>query len=398
MTSYPQIFLNTKRAKTFDGRHPWVMARSVIEPTVPLQSGQIVELFHPSGSWIGRGIYNAESRIRVRLYQWEPQQTLDEIWLRQRLEQAVGMREFWMAQNQPLDAIRLVNSEGDGLSGLIVDQFKDYLMVQITALAMLDWLQDIVAWLTERIAPSGIYVNVDPQVAKQEGIEALSEWIVGSPPADPIELVENGIRLQLDLPSGQKTGYYLDQRANRIAAAGWMQPGSLLDVCCYHAGFSLAGCRTGKLHEVTAIDSSERALAVAQRNAERNAFSQMQFDSVDCFDSLAQWVAEGRKFDNIVLDPPRMAGARQKVASALRAYHRLNFSAIQLLRAGGTLVTCSCSGRVSRQEFWGVLASAAKRSRRRLQVVETRSADFDHPVDINCPESDYLKCFICRVE
>jgi 23S rRNA (cytosine1962-C5)-methyltransferase len=211
-------------------------------------------------------------------------------------------------------------------------------------------------------------------------------------------MTEHGIDLQLDLLTGQKTGYYLDQRSNRLQAAKWFPEGKLLDVCCYQGGFALAACKHGQVSEVLAIDSSERSLEIARANALQNGCSQIEFQQADCFDFLQQAVQEKMQFDGIVLDPPRMAGTRQQLSSALRAYHRLNLSAVNLLRPGGILVSCSCSGRVPREDFVGVLSSVAKRTRRRIQVLEFLRADFDHPFDVNCPETDYLKCLICRVE
>ncbi|MFK7734672.1 MAG: class I SAM-dependent rRNA methyltransferase [Pirellulaceae bacterium] len=393
----PQVFLNAKQAKHFDGRHPWVLERSVVSPTMELEPGQVVEFMHPNGSWIGRGIYNPNSRIRIRLYQWEQTDTLDSDWLCRQLARAIELREAKAAAHGNSDAVRLVNSEGDGLSGLIVDRFGQYLVIQLTSLAMFQWKTEIIDWFQSNFEFQGIQVSLDGKVAKQEGVEPVVEWVSGTAPTEKIGLTENGVQLQIDLESGQKTGYYLDQRANRRVGAEWMQPGRLLDVCCYHGGFSLAGFQSGKLTEIVAVDSSERALEQARSNAAANNVEAIHFEKADCFSYLKRAEEEKATFDNVVLDPPRMAGSRQQIQSALRAYHRLNLSAINLLRPGGTLITCSCSGRVYREDFWGVLASAAKRTRRRVQVVESRGADFDHPVDVNCPETDYLKCFICRV-
>ncbi len=397
MNSHPQIFLDSRKSRNFSGFHPWVLAQSLVEPAAPLTSGQIVELMSPGGGWIGRGIYNATSRIRVRLYQWDREQQLDDAWCLRQLQRSVELREQWMQRHQPLDAVRLVNSEGDGLSGLIVDRFGDYVVIQITALAMLPWLDRITDWLQEKFSPAGIFVRIEAKTAAHEGMEPRDDLLVGREPEGPLELTENGIKLQIDLVGGQKTGYYLDQRANRHRAARWLQAGPVLDVCCYLGGFSLAACHSGVPSEVVAVDSSARALEQARRNAELNGFDNVQFVQADCFDYLEQLNNEPKKFRNVILDPPRMASSRGQLGAALRAYHRLNLSAVNLLEPGGLLVTCSCSGRVSRQDFTGMLASVARRTRRPIQIVESLGADFDHPIDVSCPESEYLKCFICRV-
>lgn len=397
MKNYPQLFLNTRKAGSFLGQHPWVLEKSIIDPTVALEPGTIVDLMHPKGSWIGRGVYNPLSRIRVRLYQWDQASELDEQWLCGQLEMAVAMRDAWQLAHGPLDAVRLVNSEGDGLSGLVIDKFTDYLVVQFSAIAMQRWSRAIVNWLQQRFAPQAIFIRTDQKTAANEGTEDRDE-VIGTVPTQPIELNENGVRIQLDLASGQKTGYYLDQRTNRTKAAYWVQPGPMLDVCSYLGGFSLAACRWGKPTSVLALDSSKRALEQAAANAALNDFTQIRFEQADCFDRLGEMQKSGEKFQTIVLDPPRMASNRGNVAAALRAYHRLNSLALELLLPGGVLVTCSCSGRVSREDFAGVLAAVASRQHRSVQIIESLGADFDHPIATNCPESEYLKCFICRAK
>lgn len=401
MNNHPQLFLNT-RSRKFDGRHPWVHTKSVIDPTLPLEDGTVVDLAHPDGRWIGRGFYNSKSRIRVRLYQWEQRESLDLEWLVGMLQRSVALRQRWMQTNGELDAVRLVNSEGDGLSGLIADRFGEYLVLQITSLPMWNWLEEILAWFREHVPTKGIRVCIDTATAGNEGIAALDEWREGAAPSGAIEIVENGLRIEVDLSTGQKTGYYLDQRQNRQRAAKWAETaiaggGEMLDVCCYLGGFSLAACQQVPGLRVTAVDSSAKALDQARRNAELNSIDQMDFHSADCFDFLAEKVSQGKKYRVVVLDPPKMASNRNQVAAALRAYHRLNLSAVQLLEPGGILITCSCTGRVFKSDLVGVLSAVSKRTHRNIQILESSGADFDHPIDVNCPESDYLKCLVCNV-
>lgn len=373
------------------------MERSVVEPAVAFEAGQIVDFMTIDGRWIGRGVYNPHSRIRLRLYERDAAQELDAAWCIQRAARALELRERWFAAHERLSAVRLINSEGDGLSGLIVDRFGDYLVIQLTARAMLNWLEPLTDWLQERLQPKGILLRTDARTAAHEGMEPREETLRGESPPGPIELEEHGIRLRLDLVSGQKTGYYLDQRANRRTAAGWIGKGPLLDVCCYHGGFALAAARWGEPESITAVDSSMRALEQASQNAELNGYQHIDFVQADCFDYLEHLVEERQQFETVILDPPRMAGNRNQINAALRAYHRLNLSALNLLSPGGMLITCSCSGRVTRSDFIGMLASVSQRAKRAIQIVETHGADFDHPVDVNCPEGEYLKCFICRV-
>lgn len=391
-----EIFLNKRNTQNFSGFHPWVLDRSIIEPTSPPPAGQIVDLLNANGSWIGRGVYNPNSRIRIRLYQWRKEESLDFQWLSGRLQDAVSMRQLWMNRQEKLDAVRWVNSEGDQLSGLIVDQFGDYLSIHFTALAMLAWQQEIVQWFAAALSPKGIFVKVDQTTANAEGIEPVDLLAAGTAPCEPIIIHEGPAKVAVDLGIGQKTGYYLDQRSNRQLAAKWIGSGPMLDVCCYLGGFSLAAATIAGPSKITAVDASARVIEQAQRNADLNQVA-IEFVQADCFEYLTKLQQDGEKYASIVLDPPKMASNRNQIQAALRAYHRLNLSAVNLLQPGGILITCSCSGRISRDDFRGMLGSVAQRSRRTIQVIEALGADFDHPVSVQCPETEYLKCFICRV-
>lgn len=395
-SSYPQIFVRSDKANVLASRHPWVWDKTIIEPAVALPAGSIVDLLLPDGRWVGRGVYNPASRIRVRVYQWSDVAPLDDAWLAAKLSAACALRDQWQSIHGPLDAVRLVNSEGDGLSGLVVERFGTFAVVQVTAAAVMPWLPMLGDWLSKRYALEGIWLRVDEKMAKAEGMAAEERVLSGAAPAGPIVIQEHGVKLSLDLTAGQKTGYYLDQRTNRLEAARWMR-GRMLDVCTYAGGFALAACRHGTPEEVIAIDASARALGEAAGNARLNGFDAIRFVQADAFEELERLNKAGERFDCIVLDPPRLAGSREHKAAALRAYHRLNLTALQLINPGGTLVTCSCSGRVSREEFLGTLASSARRARRELQILEQRGADFDHPWEVTCPEGEYLKCVIARV-
>jgi len=391
-----EIFLKASRSRTFKGYHPWVMEGSIVEPTSPVDAGQIVELVNVQGGWIGRGVFNPHSRIRIRMYQWQRDAQLDQRWFVEQLERAKKLRLHWMAQHQSLDAVRWINSEGDGLSGLVVDQFGKFFVVQINAAAILRWESALIDWIRDNFSPQGIMLRVDAKTAKVEGIPEREELVFGELTSGPIEIQDCDLRIQLDLQHCQKTGYYLDQRTNRIRAARWMSSGPMLDVCCYLGGFSFAANRIAKPSKITAIDSSMNALKQAEANAELNQI-EVDWVQADCFDYLNELVENKAQFETIVLDPPRMASQRGQLQNALRAYHRLNFYAVRLLKPGGILVTCSCSGRISRHEFAGILGSVAQRSRRSIQIVESLGADFDHPISAQCPESEYLKCCVCRV-
>jgi 23S rRNA (cytosine1962-C5)-methyltransferase len=391
----PQITLKPQKSGTFLSRHPWVLAKSVLPSDAQPADGDIVDLVLPNGRWIARGVYNSRSFIRVRLYSWNADESLDDQFWRQRLEAAVALRQQ-LGYNDPAGAARLVFSEADGLSGLIVDRYGEHLVVQITALAMGRRLDLIVKILADLVRPRGIIVRTDAKIMQAEGLEPRDGVVWGEPLPAQTEISENGLRFRVDLSEGQKTGYYLDQRENRLAAAAYMRDRRVLDVCCYIGGFGLAAARLGQAKEVIGIDGSEKALEQARANAALNEITNVRYEQADCFKTLEQRQGAGEKFGAIILDPPRFAGNKQAVDAALRAYHRLNRLAVELLEPGGSLVTCSCSGRVTRDDFMHMLAGVAQKTRRNLQILEQRGPSPDHPVMISCPETDYLKCYIVR--
>jgi len=377
--------------------HPWVMADSLVLPAESIPVGGAVELTMPDGQLIAKGLANFASRISVRTYTQSMAVDLDSDFFQRRLSRAVELRksQFFASTSS---AIRLVFSEGDHLSGLIVDRYGDYIVVQQTAAALSPYLPGLIDYLRSALEPRGIVWMIDASTAKLEGIEPKHEWVFGEAPNGPVEMIENDLRFEVDLQSGQKTGYYLDQRDNRAAAARWIPKGSkVLDVCCYVGGFALTIAKHSPDSDVLGIDTSSKAVEAAQRYASINQLSNVRFEVGDFLKTLEAKQVAGDIYDAIVLDPPKMAGSRDSVDRALRAYHRMNFLAVRLLRPGGILVTCSCSGRVSRDDFHRVLRGVSKQSRRSIQILEQRGAAPDHPVSTACPETDYLKCFICRV-
>ena len=221
--------------------------------------------------------------------------------------------------------------------------------------------------------------------------------LYGEAPAGPVFIEEHGIRYGVELTGGQKTGFFLDQRENRRAAAAYASGRRVLDLFCYSGGFSLAASVLGQARSVLGVDSSQRAVALARANAELNGLNNVTFDEGDCFKRLEQLVADGERFGMVILDPPKFARNREAVPEALRAYHHLNRLAVQVLEPGGTLVTCSCSGHVSREDFQYMLADVAQRTERDVQILDQRGAAPDHPVAATCLESEYLKCFIAHV-
>lgn len=388
--------LRREKRGTFFAHHPWVLDKSIEALRGAPGDGDEVELTLPDGAFVARGVFNSQSRIRVRLYSWDREESLDEPFWRRRVERAIALRRD-LGLLGPDSAARLVFSEADGLSGLIVDHYAGHLVVQITALAMERRLPLLLGTLAELLAPRAMLVRIEQRAARAEGLAERQDWALGEAPATPISFDEHGVRIEVDLSGGQKTGYYLDQRDNRRRAAELCRGRKVLDVCCYQGGFSLAAAKLGGAAEVLGIDASQRAVDLAAEHAARNDCPQAKFEVGDCFERLEQLAASGERFGMVVLDPPRFAGSRRTIPQALNAYHRLNRLALQCLEPDGYLVTCSCSGLVTREDFVDMLAGAAQRARRDVQLLDQRGAAPDHPVLLSCPETEYLKCLVARV-
>ena len=404
--SNPVLTVRPASLGSLAARHPWVLASSLSKPPGPLAKDAVVDLADAQGRFLGRGFFNPDSRIAVRVLCWRQDETLDDTLLSDRIRAAVRLRLDRLEAESSADggagqgspARRLIFSEADRLSGLIVDAYGPHLVVQVTASAIHARLPLVLETLRAAVPCESILLQIDRGTAEKEGIPPRQEAVWGSAPAEPFILRENGLLFRVDLVGGQKTGHFLDQRQNRAAAAGWIAPNSqVLDVCSYSGGFACTIARRVEGCEVTAIDGSKAALELAAANVELNGLSNVQLEQSDFFEALQRRLDTGESYDAIVLDPPRLAGSRSQVARALAAYHRLNYTAVRLLRPGGILVTCSCSGRVDRTQFHHMLLGVSKRSGRDVQVLEQRPAADDHPSLVSCPETDYLKCFICKI-
>jgi 23S rRNA (cytosine1962-C5)-methyltransferase len=391
-----QVILKPRKAQPFFGRHPWVLDTAIARIEGKPADGDVVDLISEKGRFIARGLFNSRSKLRVRLYTWDAAELLDAALFHRRLETAIGLRRD-LGLTKRDDATRLVFSEADGLSGLIVDRYGEYLILQATSLAVWKRLDKLADSLVKLAHPRGIVLRQEAGAVKLEGFphEENRHW--GELPDGPVFIEEHGLRYGVDLREGQKTGFYVDQRDNRRAAAKYFAGRRVLDMFCYSGGFGMNAARHGHAAEVLCVDTSEKAIALASANAELNGLANLHFQTGDGFRTLQELAERGEKFGAVVLDPPKFARSRAAVNDALMAYHRINRLAVDLLEPGGILVTCSCSGHVTREDFLHMLAGVAKRSGRNLQVLEQRGAAADHPVAATCLESEYLKCFICRV-
>lgn len=394
--SLPRIVLKPRRARPFFARHPWVYAGAISHIDGDPADGAEVDLFSHADNFIARGLFNSRSKIRVRLYSWSPDASLDRDFWRGRLERALHLRRHILGLDQPGGACRLVFSEADGLSGLIVDRYDQWLAVQFTGLGLAQRRQDIIELLVESIAPRGIYLRTERGIGELEGVELRDGLLWGEVPETPIAVEENGVKFLVHLTEGQKTGFYTDQRDNRRRVADFATSRRVLDAFCYSGGFGLYAARAGA-GEVVGVDVSEPALQLARENAELNQLKNISFVHEDVFKHLDQLVGQGEHFGLVVLDPPKFARSRGAVNEALRGYRRLQTLALRLLETDGILATCCCTGLITMTMLEELLGQLAESEKRDIQILEKRGPAADHPVSATCLESNYLKCILCRV-
>lgn len=394
--SVPRVILRPKRAQPFFARHPWVFAGAIQSVEGQPVDGEEVELVSSTGTFIARGLFNSKSKIRVRLYTWKVGESLDHEFFRRQLESAIRFRNHWIEGQPTPNACRLVASEADGISGLIVDRYDRWLSVQITSLAIAQRREMFTQLLVQSTGTIGAYVRTERGIGKMEGLDLKDGLLWGEIPSEPIEILENGVHYRVDLREGQKTGFFLDQRANRQTVARYLVGRSVLDCFCYTGGFGLHAARAGAV-SVESVDISESALNLARLNAALNQITNIDFIHADVFEHLEKLVVAERKYGGIVLDPPKFARNRDAVAGALRGYRVLMGQALRLIETDGILVMCCCSGLITESEIEEILSQVAVAADRPVQILERRGQDVDHPINVSCPETDYLKCLICRV-
>ncbi len=294
-------------------------------------------------------------------------------------------------------AYRVVSSEGDGISGLTVDRYGRWLVVQFTSLALYNRREILLPLLLDLAGADSVLLRAERGISEQEGLHLHDEVAAGSLPDGPLEIIEDGLTFLVDLKAGQKTGFYLDQRENRRALARYTRGRRMLDLFCYTGGFSLHALKHGEAVSTLGIDSSSTAIALARQNAVANRLSAARFEAADVFETLETLRSRGERFGVIVCDPPKFARHPRGVEDAIKGYLRLNRAAVDVLEPDGILMTCSCSGLVDRALFADVIGQVAELSGRPIQILDQRGQAPDHPVSASCLETEYLKCLICRV-
>jgi 23S rRNA (cytosine1962-C5)-methyltransferase len=390
------VVLKRKRTRPVLQRHPWVFSGAIERIEGQVADGDIVEVRDAGGNWLARGTLNRRSQIVARLLTWQQDEPVDSAFWHRRLERAISARQS-LASDPDTTAYRLVHAESDYLPGLVVDRYGEWLVVQFLTLGVERHREEIVAALVGLLAPQGIYERSDVDVRAKEGLPERAGPVWGEEPPELVEMLENGCRFLVDVRQGHKTGFYLDQRENRARLPAYCDDGDVLDVFAYTGGFAVYAAGGGA-SRVTLVESSAPALDLARRNLALNGSSP---DSVECvegdvFSVLRGYRAQDRRFDVVVIDPPKFAHSEREVKRAARAYKDVNLLAFRLLRPGGTLFTCSCSGSVSADLFQKIVFGAAVDAEQEAQIVGYLAQGADHPVALTFPQGAYLKGLICR--
>ncbi|MGD9942224.1 MAG: class I SAM-dependent rRNA methyltransferase [Burkholderiaceae bacterium] len=384
----PALLLRRGKERSLQRRHPWLYAGGVERVLGHPEAGQTLRLLSADGDFLAWAAYSPSSQIRARAWSFDESDRIDADWIGQRVAQAVARRAPLAARS---NALRLVFGEADLLPGLIVDRYADQLVLQFTAAGVDRWREAIVDALVAATGCRDIYERSDAASREREGLAPREGVLRGQAPAGPVPVVEDGVRYGVDVQRGHKTGFYIDQRDNRAQVAAAAAGRSVLNCFCYTGGFTLAALRGGA-REALSIDSSADALAQARQQQQANGLSAAcEWREANVFDALKQLLAEGRRFDLIVLDPPKFAPSVKHVEKAARAYKEINLKALRLLTSGGLLFTFSCSGAISVDMFQKIVAGAVFDAGVDAQMLARLQAGEDHPMLMTHPEGEYLK-------
>lgn len=393
-----QVILKKGREKSVLNRHPWIYSGAIQRVEGNPQNGDVVDVWNDKARFVARGIISLESQIRVRLLTWTmyEEQINDKFW-HKRIGQAIKGRAS--LENDPTtDSYRLIHAEADGLPGLIVDRYGTWLVVQFLSIAAERNKTTIINALAEFTAPQGIYERSDTHSRELEGLVPVTGPLWGELPPDLIEIEENSLRFLVDIKSGQKTGYYLDQRENRKRIMPYLTGQEVFNGFSFTGSFCVyaAAANAGR---VMNVDTSETSHQVAEQNMRLNGFGHREdiYVAADVFEIMRAYRDQRWTFDVVILDPPKFAHSARQVQQASRGYKDINLLGMKLLKPGGTLITFSCSGAVSEELFQKIIFGAAVDARRDVQILERLHQGVDHPVLVTFPESAYLKGFICRV-
>lgn len=383
----PQIRLKIQRRSS----HPWIFQKMVEKPAGRIPPGSVVNVIDRDSQWVGRGFYNGHSRIALRIMTADANEAVDDALIARRIAEAVSLRRDWLRLDNSTNAYRLVHSEGDGLSGLVVDRLADALVMEFFSAGMFRFRDAVRAALLQHFPESSTIWFADEHVQKQESFDCRT-----LPPLAPVIVREHGVRFRVTPGGKHKTGFFADQRDNRRLLAQFCRGRRVLDLCCNTGGFAVYAKALGEAAEVVGVDLDESALELAKQNAGLNQAA-IRFVQADVFTWLRDVAPSGQLFDVVILDPAKQTRDREEVPWALKRYFDMNRLALHVVAPGGIFLTCSCTGLVQEADFLESVRRAAWQANKELQILAIRGAGEDHPVLMNVPESRYLKAIFCRV-
>lgn len=388
------VILKKGREKSVLQRHPWVFSGAMERVEGNPASGETVAVCSADGKPLAVAAWSPQSQIAARIWSFNPEQRIDPGFFRAKLQNAIAARPKINS-----NAVRLVASESDGLPGLIIDRYADWLVCQFLSAGSEHWKDTLVELLQELFPGLSIYERSDVAVREKEGLPLRCGVLAGAEPPDQVEITENGMRLLVDIKAGHKTGYYLDQRDSRLAVRDWAEGRDVLNCFSYTGGFGVSALLGGAKH-VLQMDSSEPALEIAKKNAQLNGLDPEKSEYIcgDVFKELRRFRDSRRDFDLIILDPPKFVESRGQLEKGARGYKDINLLAFKLLRPGGLLFTFSCSGHMEMPLFQKIVADSALDAGRSAQILAVLNQSPDHPIALNFPEGAYLKGLLCRTE
>jgi len=390
MTPMAQVRLTALRIP--EGRHLWLFAGHVGPVTGQAAAGDLVDVLTADGQFYGRGLYNPDSKIRVRLLTFEDE-PIDEMFWRGRIQQAIRLRQRVVAQS---NAYRLIYSEGDRLPGLIVDRYDQLLVMQCLSFGMDSRKELLADVLMKELNLTRVYLRNEAKSRQLEGLPLERRFLSGGGQTQ-VEIHEGSAKFLVDVERGQKTGWFCDQRENRLAAAKLAAGAEVLEVFCHTGAFGIHAALAGAA-SVEGLDVSQDTLAMARTHASMNKVEdRCTYRHADAFEEMRKLVKAGRRYDLVILDPPAFARSKQALAGALTGYKDVNLLGLKLLKPEGFLVTSSCSHPVSEADLWKSIRLAARDAKRDIRLIEQRGQTPDHPIFASMPETRYLKCFIVQV-
>lgn len=392
-----RLFLAKGREKSLLRRHPWVFSGAVTRVEGNAVSGETIDVCDFQGKWLARAAFSPQSQIRARVWTFDQQESVDRDFFINRLQTAQQWRTL-LAKRDDLTGYRLIAGESDGMPGITIDRFQNFIVLQLLSAGAEYQRANLVAALQHCYPECAIYDRSDVAVRKKEGLPLTQGSVVGEEPPALLPIREHGMQILVDIKEGHKTGFYLDQRDSRLAARRFAANAKVLNCFSYTGAFAVSAL-IGSCEHVISVDTSQAALDVARQNVELNQLdlSKAEFVRDDVFQLLRKYRDEGRKFDLIIMDPPKFVENKSQLAGACRGYKDINMLALNLLSSGGILLSFSCSGLMPIELFQKILADAALDAGRDVQFIEQYRQAADHPVIASYPEGLYLKGFACRV-